>query len=532
MQEISKKYILIPKLQPTNESSVTYVAHPSTTIYNPLSVSNDADWRNKYHILDELKKIEKEGSSDVSREEPVRDNFNDENEFRKNIKGQKTTDNIDLISKTQQKNDQRPIRELQENSDYNVEIKSPLEHATIIVPNAAIMSVENKVNEEQKPISDSYGVNQEFYSNANNENVNFNQVQDTHQNEMKESTVAPKHTDEVCDNDINEPVIQNTAVEPSEIQTDNSNYYTTTFSEKDKPVQNLKNDEVVTKPMETNPSEEPYATEGENMPISENIQQQEIVVNENVIPSQIDEFEDEQKEMFYSENAEYNQNSDSVGYTQNEDNTNEQYSYYNESQQEQPYFAEINEHEESTERYDPNYAQQYAENYEDNVNAVQYENQQYGVDNYENQTEAANVYYEQQPDQLDLSNAVYEQQPDQQEMTDLNYGQQPVNYEYEQPHLTEQSHVDNMNAYDPHASEHVNYETQQYNGVGEADPTVAEQNVYENPQEYVQNTEQDTIQNVEQHLDQEEGYIETENVVPIEPAAELENISDPNVKET
>ncbi|XP_045776400.1 putative mediator of RNA polymerase II transcription subunit 26 isoform X2 [Maniola jurtina] len=712
LQEISKKYILIPKLRPTNENSVTY--------YNPSSVSNDTDWRNKYNILDELKKVEKEGSSEVSKDTDIthetfnnRENIDFESMIAtpENGKEQKLDINKDPIYDRQENNEKGPVTELQTNntksySDYNIECKNPLEDEQNIIP-TKVKNAENKVgspglisiNQEQT-FSDTNKVSNEFYpsgnvvdvklrnENKNVEKLNNNQVQNVQQIEMKVNNMVPTNRDHISakvNNMKNEAFAQNNTVKLSNAETVDSNT-TVPFIEKENIDLSLKTVETVAHPEESIENLESYAITGQNEPVSENIQQQEYESNNertivsDAIPSQIDEFEAEQKGMFYAEETGYNQNVDTTGYNaQNEEYTNEQYSYYNEPQQEQPYYAEINEHEESTERYDPNYEQQYVGNYEENVNVAQYENQQYAADSYENQQEVMNVNYEQQPDQQemtngnyydqqpgqqdltnlnyeqqpvqqdltnvnyeqqlgqqdltnvnyeqqlgqqdltnvnyeqqlgqqdltnvnyeqqlgqhdltnvnyeqqlgqqdltnvnyeqqlgqqDLTNVNYEQQPvqqdlsnvnydqqlgqqdqtnvnyeqvpGQQDLTNVNYEQQPVNYDYgHSTHLDnpDQSQIENINTYDSQASELVNYETQQYNEVGEVEhPTIPDQNVYESQQDYVQmRTEQEAIQNMEQQLDGE-GYTEIQNTYPSEQAAAVENISDiePNIKVT
>ncbi|XP_034834213.1 putative uncharacterized protein DDB_G0289963 isoform X2 [Maniola hyperantus] len=675
LQEISKKYILIPKLRPTNENGGTY--------YNPSSVSNDADWRNKYNILDELKKVEKEGSSDVSKDTDITQNtFNKRENIDfesiiatpENGKEQKLNINKDPIYDTRQNNEKGPVTELQSNNtknypDYNIERKTSLEDKQNIIPDKVKnANFENNVgspglnptNQEQH-FSDSTKASNELYpsenvvnvklrnENKNIEKLNNNQVQNVQQIKMKVDNKVPTNTDQ-HKNINNKTFVQNNAVKLSNAEIVNSNT-TVPFIEKENIDLSLKTVETVAHPVESIENLETRST-GQNEPVPENIHQQEYGPNNETtivsddIPLQIKEFEAEQKGMFYTEETGYNQNVDTMGNNaQNEEYTNEQYSYYNEPQQEQPYYAEINEHEESTERYDPNYEQQYGENYEENDNVAQYDNQQYVGDSYENQQEVMKVNYEQQPDQQeitngnyydqqpgqqdltnvnyehqpvqqdltnvnyehqpvqqdltnvnyeqqigqrdltnvsyeqqlgkqdlnnvnyeqdftdvnyeqqlgqqdltnvnyeqqlehqdltninneqqqakqDLTNVNYEQEPGQQDLTNLNYEQQPINYDYEHSaHLgnPDQSQIQNINTYDSQASELANYETQQYNEVGEVEPTIPDQNIYENQQDYVQmHTEQEAMQNMEQQLDGEEGYTEIQNTYPSEHAA-------------
>ncbi|CAH2045346.1 unnamed protein product, partial [Iphiclides podalirius] len=82
--------------------------------------------------------------------------------------------------------------------------------------------------------------------------------------------------------------------------------------------------------------------------------------------TQIQDFESEQNNLFYSEQTETNTYDQSgadnknVEYTNNESyRQNENYVYYEGTPQDQLYPNEINEHEEATEQYDPNYQNQY-----------------------------------------------------------------------------------------------------------------------------------------------------------------------------
>ncbi|CAH2207499.1 jg4277, partial [Pararge aegeria aegeria] len=437
LQEISKKYILIPKLRFTSENNVM--------IHNPSSANNDADWRKKYNILDELKKIEKEGSSEISMDQPDKpyDNFKNDHEFNiaasNNIREQqKQNINRDPVLHTSQ-NDEH-VSKLKTNKtktariddlNYNVDCKPLLENKQTKISNIAASSdYENEVvcepdldiNIEQNHITDSNELSKELYPHENvikaeqkNENINkdklpYSQVQNIQENEFKISdNLVPKKKDienikSEFDTENDTPDLENSKIHDSNFAVE--------LNEKGNTEHNLNKDEIVVPPVETVKNQEPYLVVSPKEHDTENIQQQQYEpkgetsnISDNNIPSQIDDFEAEQKEMFYSEETNYNQNVDRAGNnTQNEEYTNEQYSYYNESQQDQPYYSEINEHEESTERYDPNYQPQYVGNYEENVNDAHYDNQQYEGDIFENQQDVTNVNYEQRPDQQEVLN--------------------------------------------------------------------------------------------------------------------------------
>ncbi|XP_038206890.1 GATA zinc finger domain-containing protein 14-like [Zerene cesonia] len=151
--------------------------------------------------------------------------------------------------------------------------------------------------------------------------------------------------------------------------------------------------------------------------------------------SQIKEYEDEQKNMFYSDNPNenYAYNEELGGNaTENENyENNEQYSYYEAVKDQANYGTEINEHLESTERYDPNYEQQYENQYDGNP--TQYQNE-----NYEQ------VYYN-----------VEEQNQDYQQEQYQNYD--PQNYEqpyHQSDNPVAQPQYDNV--YDNHTVEQEN----------------------------------------------------------------------------
>ncbi|KAJ0173624.1 hypothetical protein K1T71_010773 [Dendrolimus kikuchii] len=130
--------------------------------------------------------------------------------------------------------------------------------------------------------------------------------------------------------------------------------------------------------------------------VSDNVVIQEHTEN-TVDATDIEAFDTEQREMFYSEQQEvYDPNADNVyqagGYNQNENfQQDEQYAYY-QSQLEQSYPIEINEHEEASQKYDPSYEKQYG--YEEDGYAQQDESQQlvYDQQQLEHNPEQENNY--------------------------------------------------------------------------------------------------------------------------------------------
>ncbi|CAK1583653.1 unnamed protein product [Parnassius mnemosyne] len=120
--------------------------------------------------------------------------------------------------------------------------------------------------------------------------------------------------------------------------------------------------------------------------------------------TQVQEYEAEQNEMFYPEQRDtdytYDQTSSNdnadMDYANNENyNQNENYAYYEGDSQEQAYPQEINEHEESTEQYDPHYEEQYG-NYEQHQQDPQNESvEQFETEDYVTQQDYNQLQYEQ-----------------------------------------------------------------------------------------------------------------------------------------
>ncbi|XP_047994241.1 RNA polymerase II degradation factor 1-like isoform X2 [Leguminivora glycinivorella] len=134
------------------------------------------------------------------------------------------------------------------------------------------------------------------------------------------------------------------------------------------------------------------------------------------LASEIQAFEDEQNQMFYSEQAnyqDYNQDSNIVdGYSA--DTNYDPLALYGSVQQQAAYPVEINEHEETSQRYDPCYEEQYAAREADQMytEQQQYSEQQYAEQQYSDQ---------QYPDQQQYSDKQYTEQ---QQYDGQQYGEQ------------------------------------------------------------------------------------------------------------
>ncbi|XP_063539298.1 probable serine/threonine-protein kinase kinX isoform X2 [Cydia strobilella] len=119
------------------------------------------------------------------------------------------------------------------------------------------------------------------------------------------------------------------------------------------------------------------------------------------VTSEIQAFEDEQNQMFYSEQAnyqDYNQDPNAVGDGYSADTNYDPSLLYGDVQQEAAYPAEINEHEETSQRYDPSYEEQYAAKDAEQLYAEQqYSDQQYTEQQYSDQQYTEQGQYGDQP---------------------------------------------------------------------------------------------------------------------------------------
>ncbi|KAM3956541.1 uncharacterized protein ACR2FA_009449 [Aphomia sociella] len=137
--------------------------------------------------------------------------------------------------------------------------------------------------------------------------------------------------------------------------------------------------------------------------------------------SGIEAFDTEQREMFYSEqidqNYPYNQDDGANVYNQEYTTQNENYQenqendYYEGADTEQVYSAEINEHEEAPQRYDPNYEQQYGV-YESQQEHQGYEQDYVQPQEYETETVNEEEFHQQQFEQHQETQETIEEQLD------------------------------------------------------------------------------------------------------------------------
>lgn len=500
LREISKSFILIPKHQSNISNSVTYL-NPLTE--KPDMMKNeDTNWKSKYDILNELKKSEKEGNSETV------------NVIYKEPNKPFVSSSKPLLKQERQIYEDKTRADSLEN--YNTDTETGKRNSN---------SVENVITNTSRDFN-AHGKEDDIYdktegkicskptflsteSNENNQYATY--VDNTHEMEPSRQQF-PEHKPKLITNmEVNNNVANNDAPQDF-INAEYTNKVDSESEYKEKSDQEKFNNEIMQRHKSNDFSEQ--GVQEKDIPIKEEIQENikgDIVIVSNVnnlqnyetneVPviseqnanADVSELENEQNEMFYTENKfNYDEhNMENLQYPEeNQNYTNEQYSYHDESQQEQTYSAEINDHEESTERYDPNYEQQYTGNYENVMDVPQYENQQYEVDNsYEipQNLVTANVNYDEvQPNNENIEHVQSEDLYQNPEENLYNYGNE--NYESEQYAANEQQ-------------EYVT-----------TDPNVQDQYAVE--QEYVGiHNEQETSERTEKVLDLEDGFVDNENTI-------------------
>ncbi|CAH2094617.1 unnamed protein product [Euphydryas editha] len=519
LREISKSFILIPKLKSNISNNVTY--------FNPLTDNADTDWKSKYDILNELKNSEKECNSEnvnVIFEEcnkpfvPTPESLiTQENQIygdntpADNLQNFNTPTDDSQTSKSNSNGIEKVI--LNASPDFkanNTEDKAKICSKPTDLLTEPINYYENNQNEisvgntheieasrqEFTEPKSEIRTNMEVYNNVANINASqeltnteyTNKVDNN--NEFQGKSDKEKFDDELMEQNKSKEFYEQRIKEKNISHAENSDCLKLT-----------NNKDISTK----EEIQESFKDDIEIDSKLNDIQNYEIndvpIINDQSANAEISELENEQNEMFYTENPEnkYNydeNNMEKVQYPEeNQNYINEQYSYHDESQQEQPYNSEINEHEESTERYDPNYEQQYTGNYENVMDVPHYETQQYEVENsYEvqqNPVSTANVNYEEvQPNSENIERMPSEDPYQNPEENVYNYGNE-------------------------------NYESQQYNTNEQQEYTTTDPNDLEDQyaveQEYVgRHTEEEILKGVEKGLDLEDGYVDNQNTIIID----------------
>lgn len=500
LREISKSFILIPKQQSNISNSVTYL-NPLTE--KPDMMKNeDTNWKSKYDILNELKKSEKEGNSETV------------NVIYKEPNKPFVSSSKPLLKQERQIYEDKTRADSLEN--YNTDTETGKRNSNnvenVITNTSRDFNAHGKEDDIYDKTEGKICSKPTFLSTESNENNQYaTYVDNTHEMEPSRQQF-PEHKPKLITNmEVNNNVANNDAPQDF-INAEYTNKVDSESEYKEKSDQEKFNNEIMQRHKSNDFSEQ--GVQEKDIPIKEEIQENikgDIVIVSNVnnlqnyetneVPviseqnanAEVSELENEQNEMFYTENKfNYDEhNMENLQYPEeNQNYTNEQYSYHDESQQEQTYSAEINDHEESTERYDPNYEQQYTGNYENVMDVPQYENQQYEVDNsYEipQNLVTANVNYDEvQPNNENIEHVQSEDLYQNPEENLYNYGNE--NYESEQYAANEQQ-------------EYVT-----------TDPNVQDQYAVE--QEYVGiHNEQETSERTEKVLDLEDGFVDNENTI-------------------
>ncbi|XP_050354288.1 putative uncharacterized protein DDB_G0282499 [Nymphalis io] len=538
LKEISKNYILIPKLQPSHSSGLTYL--------NPPTENADADWKSKYNILNELKKSEKESLPDKVSDFIFEDNqkvSSEELEVKQQNKVNDDTaraDNLKYCNVKTPKYELNPIKmkvKKQNKVNDDTARTDNLKYCNVKTPKYELNPIKTNSNTVEKDFTDSTA---DYESHDKRDDTSpsiesSNKLISHYKESYKNGQYAPTTDNNIHKSEVSHQFEPNFGVNrnlevynsvenheiPQEItnmdinntknqwegKSDEQHFDNESFNQNNSEHLNpeFKEDISYNEKIDTRNVSENFDinfsggfqenSKVENEPELNNIQKHDLkeapINSDQNTNAEVNELEKEQSEMFYTENSEkYDEsNVDNVeNSVDNENYTNDQYPYYDESQQEQPYTTEINEHEESTECYDPNYDQQYTENY---ANVPKYDDQQYEVENS----------YENQQDTIE-STVNYEEVP-------------PSNDNVE--HLTTEHNMDisyqNQEATE-YNLENENYESQNFDTNAQEYSTIVsnDQGQYVSDQEYIQvNTEQDTVKEMEEELDAEDGYINNQN---------------------
>ncbi|XP_052756649.1 probable serine/threonine-protein kinase clkA isoform X2 [Galleria mellonella] len=417
LQEISKKYILIPKNRPGFDSQYAQT----------VKTYAEDDWKSKYDILEQLKNDEKD--SDISSCRGVK--YRPENNI---VQGKTQYDFTDISNEKEQ-----PISEYKEdepekdqdkkshdyqlhqeldndNINYSEYNQDNLNTITVSSENVTKKEIEEipyktydkikndlpdnvRQNEEQNQVFCETKFEEKIESISKLDNAQEkNPEWDTHEdlksdlnsdNNLKlENTIHEQYlpTKEIVYKPDTEKVtISNEGEVASTPNINDDNFIKMTSNDSFE-------EQVVTEyPIETvnvqdyTPNNDLKLEEDPNIKIEENT---DVINNfeptnqydpnsttvaenmENPLDSSgIEAFDAEQRELFYSEQTHqdyvYNQDEDANVYNQDYVSQNENYQdnqgngYYEGADTEQVYSAEINDNEETSQRYDPNYEQQY-----------------------------------------------------------------------------------------------------------------------------------------------------------------------------
>ncbi|CAG4953856.1 unnamed protein product [Parnassius apollo] len=453
LKEISKKYILIPRY--------TNMIEYDNNLSMKSNIDDNNDWKSKYNILEELKKSEKEEEprteaivaneltsrikNNLEPKEKIKEvKINDDdckNDFKNNIYNENHVSTTKTLMEKEYSNN---IEECQAESPIkeNTDISKVLRNENCNAMDSRVAAVE--LTEKEKIQNDyeillkpkeEYGSTKEIEYNNQKRNINIDNQEAT-QALPKTEKPQPYETNVMNEENIEKQNIYSKSENSDTVATESSNIYNALHEppsdinleqtkitdntsvnnhnelllneEVLQEVSNLKEGSYDVSQDRNNQNDTKISTDIEFIEPIDLVQQYEQPekceqnIENTFDENQVQEYEAEQQEMFYTEQRDNDYTYDQTGTNDNADidyannekyNQNENYAYYEGDSQEQTYPREIDEHEESTEQYDPHYEDQYG-NYDQNP--PQNESvEQYGTEDYINQQDYNQLQYEQ-----------------------------------------------------------------------------------------------------------------------------------------
>lgn len=487
LKDLSKRYILIPKLHSTVSDNEINIKMPD--IKSDPILDDNNDWKSKYHILTQLNKTENKVLRKVNHSPKTNDiptkyentqkyetNFNnninedDNMKYKYEIPEKDVTvnkDTIDLLNtenndiindsyqKIQTTNDLNPSYEPTHFETYESNISNKIQNLYL----SGNLLSDDKLNTKNYD-----GVVENVNPTTNSEYISLNSETEIYYEQKNQ---------ENCENlNVSEPEFQKSEkisnldhnvsfVERNENNLSGTNTSYFTKNAPDNVVQEIEKevmpDTTNEFPIETINMQNFTLNENTTSEDGVNINHEDISLNQvpidvtnhvntnsdpviiqehtdnTVYTTDIEEFDKEQREMFYSEQHEaFDPNTDNIyegsEYNKKENLQQDEYNYY-QGQVEQADSVEINEHEETAQRYDPSYEEQYA--YRDQVYDQQIETQkqlEYRQQQYEENYVQENNY-----DEL------------QQEYNQIQYEDYQPEIQIEEQFDKEQGHVEKHN---------------------------------------------------------------------------------------
>lgn len=478
LQEISKKYILIPKLRPTLDDYITDIKP---------KLDDTTDWKSKYQILEQLKRDEKEQDS------PTREEI-----FQADPKSDES--NINYMETTTKEDIQPSLKYIHENNDHILS-ENQLSYNLQSYPNDT-QEVEQRYNynnvNETEPANDGFDnyknniehselgntltdndINGRFdHFEGNEENNDYDHMKSNENNEILEKSIDnyeyienedskirpeqdtvinedPAKVDLKADasqnnveNEYN-PVESNSNEQPNNDSNEQFNTNQETYLDREEVtfvenvnannLHNVINNDIAPNsdsnevantdyPIETidvkdfTPHDDVQLVDGVNI----NPEPQVLVAPDDLtyhydpivetsnITDPTTTIDAEQSQEFYNEQVDQNYDYTEEGvadkynaeYTApNENYEQNEYAYYEGAQTEQVY-PEANDNEETSQRYDQNYEQQYGATYDQEAYPQQ------GYEQSEYSEEQMQHYEAQDQTQQDLGTMQYEQNQD------------------------------------------------------------------------------------------------------------------------